>query len=146
MPEIDLSDTVGLGLIISLDSGVVYSNQTGGTSCLHPELQGVYISMRNDYTEEHKKFLSPEVELSDFFEGVKHRGAGATNGLDLDDVVFIESVLEKYNLDGSIEIARNRLHESHEAWVNVSITGDSDVFSGFGPYPRNAILTWANSD
>lgn len=146
MPKIDLSDTVGLGLIISLNSGIIYSNQTGGTASLHSEKEGVYIPLRNDYAAENRTFQSPEVELAEYFEGPKYQGTGATNGIDKEDIDFITSVIQKYNLDSSVVICGEESRNSHESWVHVLITNDCDVFNGFGPYPRKAILTWANSD
>ena len=146
MPSIELDDTVGLGLIISYESGVVYSNQTGGTACLQPEYKGVFISLRNDCAIENNSLLSPEIDLCQYFEGSAHAGVGATDGIDLKDIEYIESVLKKYNLDSFVSIDRDRTSKSHEAWIYVLITSDSDVFSGFGPFPREAVLTWANSD
>ena len=55
--RIDLYESVGLGLIICCDSSVIYSNQTGGSACLHPEIEGVFIPLRNDYTENEKRFI-----------------------------------------------------------------------------------------
>ena len=47
-PTIRLWQSGGIGLIIPFESGVVYSNQTGGYGCLHPEVQGVYIPLVNE--------------------------------------------------------------------------------------------------
>ncbi len=153
MPTIDLScDAAGLGLIIAFPSGVVYSNQTGGTSCLHPECEGIYIPLRND-TEEgaseggrDRQLRSPEHELVEYFFRGKYEGSGATWGLDEEDAIFIESVLAKWDLGECVRIDRDRLVESHEAWVHVTVVGEHQAFSGFGPYPRSGILTWTNSD
>ena len=82
-PTIRLYDAVGTGLIIPCPSGVMVSNQTGGTACLQPEIEGVYIPLRNDYGLKDFRFSSPELELTTHFVGPKHRGAGATSGLDL---------------------------------------------------------------
>ena len=151
-PIIRLYDSVGTGLIIEHESGVLVSNQTGGTSCLDPDVEGVFIPLRNDYSEDSGEFMSPEIELTKYFEGGKHGGAGAVTGIDLDDVAFIESVLKRVRLCPPISVDRNRLSESHEAWIHVTISGgesnDEDLaaFTGFGPYPRSGIFTWANSD
>jgi hypothetical protein len=50
-PKIRLWDGAGLGVIISSPTGVLYSNQTGGFSCLHPELEGAYIPLNTDAGE-----------------------------------------------------------------------------------------------
>lgn len=151
-PTIQLYDSVGTGLIIACGSGVMISNQTGGTSCLHPEVEGVFVPLRNDCQFETGLFMSPEVELSKFFEGSKHRGSGAVCGLDEEDADFIQSVLNRARLCPPISVDRERLNDSHEAWVHVVVTGDesdesySSIFCHFEPYPRPAIFTWANSD
>jgi len=148
-PKIELSDGVGLGVIICFNSGVLYSNQTGGAACLHPEIEGVYVPLRNDYSIPEHILISPELELSDYFEGPKYRCEGATKGLDSEDVQFIHRVLEKANLS-VIQINEAKLKESHEAWVHAILNGDESdslpIFEGFEPYPREAILTWGNSD
>jgi len=149
-PVIRLWDSVGLGIIIAHPSGVVFSNQTGGTACLQPELEGVFVPLRNDVLTETQEFLSPERDLCEHFTGPKHCGAGATPGLDSEDADFIDGVLAKHRLADVLRVERNKLRDSHEAWVQVVVSGDESdehpVFSGFGPYPRQGVLTWSNSD
>ena len=97
-------------------------------------------------------FMSPEIELSKYFEGPKHGGAGAVCGLDEEDVEFIQSVLQRARLCPPISVDRERLKDSHEGWVYVIVSGDEtadnslSLFSHFSPYPRAGVLTWANSD
>lgn len=128
------------------------SNQTGGTSCIQPQVEGVYIPLRNDYGLKDFQFSSPELELTQHFVGPKHRGAGATSGLDAGDADFIDDVLLRSGLSEAISVDRRQLSHSHEAWVHVVIKADESndedlaMFTGFGPYPRHGILTWANSD
>lgn len=151
-PTIRLYDAVGTGLILTCPSGVLVSNQTGGTSCQQPEIEGVYIPLRNDYGLKDLRFSSPELELAAYFVGPKHRGAGATSGLDSQDADFIDEVLSRSGLDGAISVDRKQIDSSHEAWVHVVIKTDESadedlaMFAGFGPYPRHGILTWSNSD
>ncbi|WP_395731164.1 DUF6210 family protein [Prosthecobacter sp.] len=151
-PTIRLYDAVGTGLIVPCASGVMVSNQTGGTSCQQPEIEGIYIPLRNDYGLKDFRFSSPELELTTHFVGPKHRGAGATSGLDSEDADFVDDVLSRNGLDRSIRVDRKRLNNSQEAWIWVVIhadeSNDSDLamFADFGPYPRHGILTWSNSD
>jgi len=163
-PTVRLWDGVGLGLIIECPSGVVYSNQTGGTSCLRPEMEGVFVPLRNDYEVPSLKLMSPEISFAAYFEGPAHPGTGATGGLSGADADFIDSTLETWHLSSFLSVDRARLRESHEAWVFVrvlgadadqqysrSITMPSDPFAlsvvfGFEPYPRSGVLTWGNSD
>lgn len=153
-PRIELWDTVGLGLIISWPSGVTYSNQTGGTSCLAPEFEGVFVPLCNECSIENHELMSPANELEKYFMGPKWRGMGATKGLDEQDADYIDSILSRvtgqWGSLPSIRVNRERSRESHEAWVYVIVHGDEasvlPVFAGFDPYPRSGVLTWQNSD
>lgn len=130
----------GLGIIIQHPSGVLYTNQTCGTCCDHPEVEGVFVPF--DAEESWQR-------LSAHFEGPKYRGSGAMRGIDEDDAAFIESVMREGRIDVHLIVDRSRLEESHEAWVHVLIEGETEPFplaSGFGPYPRRGVLTWPNSD
>lgn len=145
-----LWDHVGLGLIVSWPTGVMFTNQTGGTSCLAPEIEGIFVPLRNYCTEKERVLISPENALWDYFTGPKHRGTGATSGLDDHDCDFIDNILKKADLFPTIRVDRSRQKQSHEAWVYVTISGDEPcdppIYEGFRPYPRQGILTWQNSD
>ncbi len=39
---INIWDSVGLGIIIKFPTSILISNQTGGTTCLHPKIEGVF--------------------------------------------------------------------------------------------------------
>ncbi|MGD1841030.1 MAG: DUF6210 family protein [Thermonemataceae bacterium] len=147
-PQIDIWDSVGLGIIIEFPTGIMISNQTGGTACLHPKIEGVYFPLANDYSEETRTFLSPEIELIRYFEGQKYGGSGAIHGIDLDDVAILTSILSKSGLDDLREIDLEKLSESHEAWIKIKInkTNGINLIKGFEQYPLNGILTWSNSD
>ncbi|MFD2562881.1 DUF6210 family protein [Aquimarina rubra] len=147
-PLIQIWDSVGLGLIIEFPSGIMISNQTGGTSCLHPKIEGVYVPLANDYKEKNKEFLSPEIELTAYFQGSKYKGSGAIKGIDLEDAKEIHTIMATSGLHECIEIDLNRLKESHEAWIRIKIydNPNNELISGFKEYPLNGILTWSNSD
>jgi Family of unknown function (DUF6210) len=127
----------GLGLILEHPCGVLYSNQTTGTCCEQPEVEGVFVP------------LDAEVQwqrLASHFEGPKYGGSGAMLGLDGADADLIDAVLRDQRMRAWWWTARPA--ESHEAWVHVIVTRENDLTlsSGFGPYPRPAVLTWPNSD
>ena len=147
-PLIEIWDSVGLGIIIEFPTGVLISNQTGGTACLNPKIEGIYLPLANDYSEENKRFLSPEIELTNYFEGTKHKGAGAIKGIDIEDAKKIDSIMTNSRLNELIEIDLNRLTESHEAWIRIKIHNDTntELIQGFDNYPLDGILTWGNSD
>ncbi|OED48096.1 hypothetical protein AB832_00370, partial [Flavobacteriaceae bacterium (ex Bugula neritina AB1)] len=125
-PLLQIWDTVGLGIIIEYPTGVLISNQTGGTACLHPKIEGIYLPLANDYNEQTKEFLSPEIALSNHFKRSKYNGNGATKGIDLEDVHMIKTILNRSGLDEFIEIDVNRLTESHEAWIRITINRDKN--------------------
>ncbi|TCI85584.1 DUF6210 family protein [Tenacibaculum sp. M341] len=103
-------DSVGIGIIIEYPTGVLISNQIGGTSCLHPKVEGIYLPLCNDFSEEEHKFLSPEIELSNYFIGDKYKGSGAVNGIDLEDVENLNKILSKNNLNSFLKIDTEMNH------------------------------------
>ncbi|MFC5048393.1 DUF6210 family protein [Aquimarina hainanensis] len=147
-PLLQLWDTVGLGIIIEYPTGVIIANQTGGTACLYSTCEGVYLPLANDYNEKTKEFLSPEIELSNYFQGAKYKGNGAIKGIDLEDVKKINTIINKSGLSELIEIDVERLAASHEAWIRIKINNNENtqLMNGFENYPLNGVLTWANSD
>jgi hypothetical protein len=144
---IRLWDLVGVGLVIEHPSGVMYSNQTGGTGCHQPEVEGVLVPVCNDVPLDDPTAVSPATELSEYFAGPAHGGAGATSGLDQRDADFIDDVLRRCGCGDAIKVDRERLRESHEAWVRVNVMSEGvGHFEGFTPYPRAGVLTWPNTD
>ncbi|MFN0257548.1 DUF6210 family protein [Pedobacter ureilyticus] len=145
-PKIELWDSVGLGLIIEYPSGILFSNQTGGFSCLHPSVEGIYVPLNNDYSEPEKRFLSPEIDLAKYFEGQKYGGSGATKGIDAEDILVITEILKKYSLNEVIIVDTNKskMQQSHEAWIYVKIL-NLYLLDGFSK-ELNGIMTWSNSD
>lgn len=139
LPKIELCEA-GAGLLIPHPSGVVYQAQARGFSCEQVELEGVFVPFGDPR-------LGPPLEA--WFEGPKYQGSGARHGLDLEDADQIDRVLRAWHPERiAVTVDRARLRDSFEAWVHVVIHGDDEPypFSGFGPYPRTAVLTWTNSD
>ncbi len=142
---VELYDTVGTSLILRYPTGITYTNQAGGTSCLQPSTDGVLIPFGNDYGED-GKFISLELELAKYFDS-EYGGTGATNGITHADADTIERVLEQHQLNTWIAVDRDMLQSSFEAWINVLVLSDHACYCrGFDPYPRSGVLTWANSD
>jgi hypothetical protein len=150
---VHLFDLVGTALIIKRPSGIWYSNQTGGTSCLQPEFEGVLVPIGNDVALDSGEVLGIEKELLDYFTGPPWRGSGATTGgITPSDADVIDDVLRSNRSFAGISVDRTFLSESHEAWVHVTLEADDTgcslvaLLEGFDPFPRHAILTWSNSD
>jgi hypothetical protein len=123
------------------ESGVRYSNQTGGYSCWHPEVEGVYVPLFNE-------LIDQEAELTAYFTGPKW-GGWCSDGIDEETADLIDSVLQKSSYTKRITVDRSRLADSHEAWVYVLLSpSDEDVdFEEIHGFPGNqAVLTWDNSD
>jgi len=130
-----------LGLIVLHPSGVYYSNQTGGHACLHPLAEGIFVPIRDDT-------LDLEKELKDYFVGPKWKG-WCSEGIDEETATFVDDVLAKSHLTRDVTVNRNRIIDSHEAWVYVDYrnpkTADwNSEITGFGQC--QAVLTWENSD
>ena len=118
----------------------------------------------NDVAIPERTLISKEDELQAYFEGPPWHGSGAMSGLTEADSDFIDQLFANQPNLSFIKVDRNRLRESHEAWVHVLLHETSSpitqalgregqlrtmtlaVFSGFGQPPLEAILTWANSD
>jgi hypothetical protein len=159
MPLIDLMYAGGPGLIILCDSGIMYTAQTCGVNCLHPSAEGVYLPLCDELSD-------LETQLTDFFVDL----AGAAHGIDEKDADFIDALLAESYHTRFICVDRERLRDSHEAWLYVRfprsparypddpgveyreawIDPDSPyqqslaLFWGFES--THGILTWNNSD
>jgi hypothetical protein len=141
MPLIQLFYTAGVSLIIPCHSGVLYSNQTGGHGCLHPEVEGVCVPLFPEGARLEEK-------LGDFFTGPKWQG-WCSEGIDSETADYIDTALEESDRTKEMTVNRTRLNDSHEAWIHLNIPDSKtahelSIFRGFNQ--RNAILTWSNSD
>jgi hypothetical protein len=151
-PVIQLLDSIGTSLIVEWPSGIWYSNQTGGTSCLHPLSEGVLVPIGNDFALDPPKLLGIEDDLIGYFSGPPWNGSGATTGITRTDADAIDRILSRNMSFTGIRVDRGRLLESHEAWVHVTMDPDTGPYAvpqlldGFDPFPRRAVLTWSNSD
>lgn len=140
-PLVNLLGAAGIGIIVLHKSGVRYSNQTGGCSCLHPEVEGIYVPLVDE-------LVNQEKELEDFFTGPKWQGWCSVR-IDTETADFIDAVLQKSPYTCNIRVDRSRLEASHEAWVYVTIPTISkspEITELVGFSEGVAILTWSNSD
>lgn len=142
-PLIQLYEHTGIGIILFCPSGVRYSNQTGGYACLHPEAEGVYLPLGDG--------SSPvATDLNGHFETV---WAGhCYDGIDGETADLIDQLLASTPEMDRFRVERDRLADSHEAWIYVRLPAANgvenplfDVVSGF-PAGTLGVLTWENSD
>jgi hypothetical protein len=139
--EVCLYDLDRLGLILLEPSGVFYYNQVCGHSCLQKFAEGVFSYIRDDGNELHK--IVSEYML--------YKSRLAPEDAGFLDSQFVQSADATY-----LRVDRNRLDDSMEAWVYVTIDqlfngnvkGESTyyntAFKGFSC--AGAVLTWDNSD
>lgn len=140
-PVIQLFYADGAGLILPWNSGVVYSNQTGGHGCLHPEVEGIYVPL----FPEGSPF---EKALEDFFTGPKWQG-WCCEGIDEETADVVDAALAEADRTQGLKVNRDLLEDSHEAWIHLILPDfrQSPPFSLMkGFHAMDAILTWSNSD
>lgn len=138
---IQLWQATGLGLVLPAPSGAIYSSQTGGTSCHHPEAEGLYVPLTNDLVDQQQ-------QLHAYFTGPKWRGA-CSDGIDLETAQAVDQILQQSEETRMLSVDRDCLYLSEEAWVYVhigSIQRSVGVPYLTGKQLSWGILTWANSD
>jgi hypothetical protein len=112
-PIIRLWHGPGLGLILLGESGVLYTNQTGGYACLHPAAEGWYVPLVDSRYDQ-------DAALKAYFGGPPWNGACAT-GITNADADFVDRLLQSSSVSAFLRVDRERLTNSHEAWLHVVI-------------------------
>ena len=126
----------GVVLILLKQSGIIYTNQTGGHACCKAETEGVLVPFNNDYPHDQPD-LSIEQRLNRLLTNVECLTPQLAD--DIDDI-FSSSPDTRY-----AKVDRTRLRDSMEAWVYVVVYDAGDhLISGFGRC--KGIITWRNSD
>ena len=132
-----------VGLIIPHRTGVIYTNQTGGRGCSQPELKGFYVPLVDSQIDLQQVFF-------DYFSGPKwKKWCTRSKGIDKETADYIDTVLKKSKFTHALQVDRESLKESHEAWVRVilnkqKLASDLPVV---GKLEKSwGILTWENSD
>jgi len=127
----------GLALIVPAVTGVVYGNQTGGHACLLCQMEGYLVPFAGEFRGKYERLLS-------HFTGPKW-GGWCSQHIDDETAREIDTVLADLPGRDQIIVDRTKLDMSWEAWVNVVIEGP---LLGLVEHasPRDAILTWPNSD
>ncbi|SHG49823.1 hypothetical protein SAMN05443144_13038 [Fodinibius roseus] len=142
-PKVRLWHAGGTGLILPHKSGIIYTNQTGGRGCSHPELEGYYIPLVDEQLDLQKLFF-------EYFSGPKwNRWCTRSAGIDKETADYINTVLKKSTLTQGLQVDKESLDKSHEAWIKVIIDKekiDSDLPLMEDVEKSWGILTWKNSD
>jgi len=123
-PRVLLYDARGLGCIILWPTGIEYSNQTGGYACLHPTAEGFYVPLFNELFDQ-------EALLRRHFEGPKWRGF-CDRGIDEETALEVERILDAAlpTRELGLTVDRERLADSHEAWIHVNVPAQRDRGGG----------------
>lgn len=140
-----LYEHAGTALVVPHPTGVVYSNQAGGHACLQPNIEGFLVPIANEVgLAPSHSFRSPENDLFKYFATLHSCGAPISET----DALEIEAIMHQLPLWGGLRVDRDRLKDSAEAWVFVTIEESEHrpiLVDGID-YPIHAILTWTNSD
>lgn len=99
-----------LGLLILCESGVLYTNQAGGVSCMQPSEEGMLALIEDDYKMN-----------SSLYKIARHLKNAV--GLTEEDADFIDNVFRNNTSTSFLTVDRDRLANSMEAWLYV-IIGD----------------------
>jgi len=129
-------DSDYLGVFFKGETGVVYSNQTGGTACAQPQIEGFFVLLNGG---------APEDEQDPFHDEWPHeyRKGDPERVEKLLRVLGYEKVFEAPSLS---ELAAE---EIGEAWIPVKVKEDATGFNADpveGLRGRVGILTYPNSD
>ena len=136
MPRVTLWNIEGVMLILLRESGVIYTNQTGGHTCQQPEAEGILAPFNNSPPLD-QPHLSTESQLKRVLTGAQRLTPAEADEVD--------EILARSRDTKCAKVDRARLTDSMEAWVYVEVNECGDhLISGFGPC--KGILTWSNSD
>lgn len=125
-------------LIVPGSTGIIYTNQVGGTECDHPELEGFIVPIEYDIEIE-----NPQESLT--FSLCKMFPDGSSGVISKHDAEKIQGLLSQSPFTRGVTIDWERLGISKEAWVHVKINGTLEETIEQGGISE-AILTWPNSD
>lgn len=138
MKKAELYNIKGVGLIIPLNTGIVFTNQVCGTACLHPELEGIFVPFNDCLLQEDYRD-SLEYKLIQLFA---ENGWGA---ITKEQAEQIDNYLSIFPETKGASVDLQRLEESYESWVWINVEPSIDSgLSEFGSF--QAVLTWQNSD
>ncbi|WP_163836718.1 DUF6210 family protein [Spartinivicinus ruber] len=132
---LSLTQTV---LIIPGSTGVVYTNQVGGTECDYPEVEGSIVPIEYDI-----QLDNPKESLTLKLCGLFPEGNPGVINRELAEK--IQELLGNSPFTRDIEIDWSKLSRSKEAWLHVKLKGtlDDTIENNIS---QNTILTWPNSD
>jgi hypothetical protein len=133
--KVVLHDFPDLGLIVKAATNVIYTNQTGGFACWHPEVEGFLVPLRT------------HLGLREL-DALRSLCGDRDDGIDSETADQVESILASLGFKG-IRVDKSKLAESWESWIHVILSGElghTVPLEGVRPERLEAVLTWPNSD
>lgn len=136
MKEICLYNLEQAGVIILENTGVVYFNQVGGSACIRAEAEGLFVPVSND-----PPLDSMELNLSTRLRSLTKGAVGVSRGIARE----INALLLEVSSTDTYQVNMDRLKESRESWVHISVTPQGEYSQYMGYESFEAVLTWPNS-
>jgi hypothetical protein len=142
-PIVDTNYTPGL--IILARTGVYYTNQAGGVSCLHPIEEGYFVPFHLGYQE----WRELSWDLQKLGDNI---GNGGWFSISSEDADKVDALFEKHKVP--LRVERALLGSSYEAWIYVRVLDlekcgvefrKAEKCSLHGNQPL-AVLVYENSD
>lgn len=125
------------GVIVHVPSSVRYTNQTGGVTCAHPLLEGVYVPLNPGYPPD--KLRDIWAPLWSDYDPAKVQ--------DILTELQLSSLLEAVGPSHQLHAPfRNTLDHWGEAWIPVRIIAEEDHPSLGAFEDHFGVLTYTNSD
>ena len=136
MKEICLYNLEQAGVIILDSTRVVYFNQVGGSACIQAKAEGLFVPVSND-----PPLDSMELNLSTRLRSLTQGVIGVSHSIARE----INALLLEVSSTDTYQVDMNRLKESQESWVYISVTpqGEYSQYNGYEAF--DAVLTWPNS-
>ncbi len=120
------------GIIVKLNTGVIYTNQTGGVSCGHPIAEGFFIPLHESLEKDLDFLTNFSFSYTDDVKTVKENIDKTNEIFRINKMPFKVEVFE----------------EMEEAWIPVVITNVET--NRFNPFKNlegmKGIITYNNSD
>lgn len=153
MIKIELWNEDVIGLVVPAKTGIVWTNQTGGTHCAHPTMEGFFVPLHNP---DFPSCAADDPLVDGWWKAVgPDEVAEGPSWHQPVDVGAIKSLLDKSPWAGIFKPDPTYVGYWGEAWVPVIINCSPKVEGVFssGIIPllgdlsgRSAILTYPNSD
>lgn len=122
--KVDVSDVIteNTALVLLANTGVIYSAQTGGLMCDHPEAEGFVLDVSGF-----------GADLDDCSYGCHHIKYSTDMQGRLADAIkeYLINWKSRYNIRYNIRFDEDRKHELQEGWWPVLATYNSVEFKGY---------------